>query len=201
MNSSVVSLDRFQISDFRSQISDLRSQISDFKFQISNLRTTKAGNLTSHISNLTSRQLTNKNSLVVVHRRSIRENHLVSLVQPAHYLYRADGLTPKTYGRAHSFAAIRRQTEYPDGLLSLSERRPPHMQNIVEAFQLNGSVHAEIRTRTRRQRANQLRINRKRALPRCWIDARHLRLNNSIPGINSDFLTNANVFNLCLGNS
>src|SRR5688572_18375343 len=174
MNSSVVSLNRFQIADFRFQIPDLRSQIS---------------------------QLANKNSLVVVHRRGIRENHLVSLVQPAHYLYRADGLTPQTDRRAHSFATIRRQTEYPDGLLSLSERRPPHVQNIVKAFELNGSVHAEIRTRARRQRANQLRINSKRALTRCWIDARHLRFNDSVPGIYRDFLTDANVFNLRLGNS
>src|SRR5687768_9034598 len=177
MNSSVVSFNRFQISDCGLQIS-FHSLIADSKAEC--LIQNQIRNQQSAIRNLFASA--NQNSLVVVHRRGIRENHLVSLVQPAHYLDRADGLTPKTYGRAHSFAAIRRQTEYPDGLLSLSERRPPHMQNIVEAFQLNGSVHAEIRTRTRRQRANQLRINRKRALPRCWIDARHLRLNNSIPG-------------------
>src|SRR5215813_3703198 len=87
------------------------------------------------------------NNLVIVHRRSVGNDYLIAFAQAVDDFDRAYRTSTQVDGRAPRFLSIRTQTKHTDGLLSLSEGRPPDVQNIFETFQFDGAVNAQVRTR------------------------------------------------------
>src|SRR6185436_15742385 len=108
---------------------------------------------------LMSWSLTNANTVIAVHGRSVRQNHLITLAQSVDDFDRADRIAAQGYGDSNRFLSIWTQAKQPNCLLPLPKRRTAHVQNVGQPFKFNRSVNAQVRSRTRWYRSGKLHIN------------------------------------------
>src|SRR6185503_2379626 len=99
--------------------------------------------------------LTHPDAVVTIQCRSVGDNDLIAFFKAVEYLYLADGVAPEFNRPALRFGSVRTQHKHTNGLLCLPESRPADFQHIFKALELDGSVHAQVRTRARRQRPDQ----------------------------------------------
>src|SRR6185295_991796 len=109
--------------------------------------------------------------VVTIQCRGIRNYDLLAFAQPVEYLDGADGVAAEFNCATLSFSAIRTEDKHADRLLRLPKRGPADFQDILESLELDRSVHAQIRTRTRGQRTFQMYVDLESAFTSCRVDA------------------------------
>src|ERR1039457_3841522 len=89
-------------------------------------------------------------SLVGVPSRHIRQDHPVAHIQPAFHLDSIHRSAAERHLHAIGVLALRLHLEQANFAIRLPEHRPAHVDHSVEPHQLDGSIHAQIRTGARR---------------------------------------------------
>src|SRR5579863_2586079 len=85
-------------------------------------------------------------SVVIVVGRHIGKNHAVAYIQPALHFNGAHRAAPEGYLHRVGVLAIRLDFEEPDSLVLLPENGSPHIHHVIHLLQLDGAVHAQVRT-------------------------------------------------------
>src|SRR5207244_8761199 len=83
------------------------------------------------------------NSVVCVPCTSIREDDLISGLKTIQDLNGIHGALAELYRRAGGLGRAVDELEHPDCVVFLPERRPAHVNDVVEVFELDWSVQAE----------------------------------------------------------
>src|SRR6266478_807215 len=92
------------------------------------------------------------NSIVRVPCTSIREDDLISGLKTVQDLNGVHGALAELYRSARRFGGAVDELEHADGVVLLSECRPAYVDNVIQMFELDGSVNAEIGPGAFRQR-------------------------------------------------
>src|ERR1041384_7496773 len=97
--------------------------------------------------------------VVTIQCRGIRNYDLLAFAQPVEYLDGADRVAAEFNCATLSFSAVGTQDKHADRLLRLTKRGPADLQDVFESLELDRSVHAQIRSCTRRQRTIQMYVD------------------------------------------
>src|SRR5260370_24610791 len=92
------------------------------------------------------RWLLKLDAICFVPARHVRQNHSVAFVKAIENLNRIHRFTSYLNGHAHSVPAVRVELKQTDRAVFLSECGAPHIEDVVQPFQVDGSVHTQIRT-------------------------------------------------------
>src|SRR3981081_1142774 len=103
-----------------------------------------------------------------------REDHFVPHLQAREYFHGGHGAAPQLHVDARGFRAICRNLEEADGGVLLAMHWPPHIKHVLEVFQLDGAIYAEVRARPGWQRLIEHRVHGDRAVHDGGIDARDM---------------------------
>jgi len=117
-------------------------------------------------------------------RGHIGENHLIADLQALNNFDGVYGAAAKFDGDANGAFAIINELEERGLALGLALDGPAHIQNIVEVFELDGAVHAEIRARPRRKRIVECDIHGDSAVLDGRVHADDVTFDNPIMAIN-----------------
>ena len=77
----------------------------------------------------------------------VGENHLVARLQAVHDFDRVDGAAAEFDGSAHSFGAARDKFENSDRAIFLAESGAADIDHVVEPFEFDRSIDAEVGAR------------------------------------------------------
>src|SRR5437762_6157899 len=91
--------------------------------------------------------LVKSNSFVRVPGTGIGKDDLVARIEAAHDFNRIDRAFAEFHRRAHGFVAAGHKLEHPNGVVFLAERRPADKHHVVESFELDRSIDAQVGTR------------------------------------------------------
>src|SRR6185503_18168769 len=91
----------------------------------------------------------------VVVSRHVGQNNAVAFFESVEDLYLRDGRSADFDLNAGGGCAAGVDAEQADGRVFVSERRTADIEHIVQAFQVDGSVNAQLWDRARRQRSIQ----------------------------------------------
>src|SRR6266581_1575331 len=92
------------------------------------------------------------NSIVRVPCTSIREDDLISGLKTVQDLNGVHGALAELYRSARRFRGAVDELEHADGVVLLSECWPAHVNDVIQMFELDRSIDAEIRSGALRQR-------------------------------------------------
>src|ERR1051325_4820698 len=134
--------------------------------------------------------------VVTIQCRRVGDYDLLAFAQPVEDLDRADGVAAEFDCATLGFSAVRCQHKHSDRLLCLAKSGPADFQNIFEPLELDRSVHAQIGSRTGRQRAVEMYVDLERALASSRIDTRNLSLDQTVARVDSHGLSDAHVLDL-----
>ena len=124
----------------------------------------------------------------------------VALVQAFHDLDRIHRRPPYLHRHTNCIVSIRIEFEKADRAVLLAECRTPHVQNVVQLFQVDGAVHAQVGPRALRQFASSLTSTV--TVPFCTAGSTRITLPVSTPlWVSTDsWFTDLDVPRLRLGN-
>src|SRR4026207_1479396 len=88
------------------------------------------------------------------------------------------------------------ELKHSDSVVLLPERRATHINDVIEVFELDCSVHAEIGSRAFRQRLIEGDLDGYGPLLHCWIDARNMTIRRTIASVDYRFLFELNILRL-----
>src|SRR4029077_15089515 len=140
------------------------------------------------------------NSIVRVPCTSIREDDLISGLKTIQDLNGIHGALAELYRSARRFRGAVDELEHADGVVLLPECWPAHINDVVEMFELDCSVDAEIGPRAFRQRLIKSYFDVHRPLLYRRINPRNVAIGDSIASVDDRFLTYLNILRLCLSN-
>src|SRR6266436_900220 len=144
-------------------------------------------------SALTNQQLVQTNPVVCVPCTSIREDDLISGLKTIQDLNGIHGALAELNRSARRFRGAVDELEHADGVVLLSECRPAHVNDVVEMFELDCSVDAEIGPRAFRQRLIKSYFDVHRPLLYRRINPRNVTIRRAVSGVDHCFLTNLNI--------
>ena len=101
-------------------------------------------------------------------------------LEPLEDLDRIHGIPPQLHVRPHSFSVAVNELENADGAVLLTIHRTAHVQNVLEIIDLDGAVHAEVRTLSGRLRPVEAHVHRHRAVHDGGIDSNHVALRHAV---------------------
>ena len=110
-----------------------------------------------------------------------------------------DRALAKLNGSAHGVRCAVDEFEHPHGVVFLPERGTSDVNHIIEMFELDGAVDAEVGSRAFWQRFIKRNFDIHRSLFHCRIYARDVAVRDSIARVDHGFLTDLNVLRLSLG--
>src|SRR6185437_7548162 len=119
----------------------------------------------------------------VVPAGHVGEDHFVPWLQTGENLHRIHRALPQLHRYAGRSLAVRIKLEHAYRAVFLPESGAADVLDIVQAIEIDGAIHAQIWTRTRRQLPGELHVHRHRAVDNCWINAFHRPVNHSIVSI------------------
>src|SRR6266436_8184715 len=151
-------------------------------------------------SALTNQQLVQTNPVVCVPCTSIREDDLISGLKTIQDLNGIHGALAELYRSARRFRGAVDELEHADGVVLLSECRPAYVDNVIQMFELDGSVNAEIGPGAFRQRLVKGDFDIYSPLFHCGIHPRDMTVRDTVAGVDYRLLTDLNVLGLGLGN-
>src|SRR6266513_4926883 len=140
--------------------------------------------------------LVQPNAIAGIPCAGIGENDLVARLKTALNFNRVDRALAKFHRRAHSFRAAANQFEHTHGVVLLTEGWPAHINDVIEVFELDCSVHAQIGARALRQRLIEGNLDSYGSLLHCWIDARNVPLRSTVASVDYRFLFDLNILRL-----
>ena len=105
-------------------------------------------------------------------------------------------LRPSLTCTRSAFDAVRADLEQADGALVLAERRAPHEQHVVQPFELDRAVDAQVGHGALRQIAGQRHVHRARAVLHRRIDARDAAFDDAVARVDFGLLADLNVLGL-----
>src|SRR5215469_10027274 len=126
-------------------------------------------------------------------RAGVGKNYLIPRLEPVYDLNGVHRAFAQLHRSTHSFRTAVDQLEHSHGVVFLAESRTPYVNDVVQMFELDGSVDAEIWPRAFRQRLIKRDIDRHRPLLHCRIDSRNVAVCNAIASIDDCFLADLNV--------
>src|SRR5688500_10462907 len=88
--------------------------------------------------------LSETNARELIPSRHVGQDYLISFAEPTKHFDGVDRAASELHLRALGFAGCRIELEEANGALFLSERRPTNVQNVVQPFELDRPVDAEI---------------------------------------------------------
>src|ERR1039457_4422522 len=142
-------------------------------------------------------------SFVTVVGRHIRENHLISRLESVLDFDGVHRTLPQHHLHFVRVLPVRLQFEELNRAVQLPEDRPSHEYHVVQALELDRSIHAQIRVQHARRRCvlahDQRHIHGHRTVEDRGIDARNPALYVTITRVDVRVLTNYDIFYLCFG--
>src|SRR5258708_27058535 len=109
----------------------------------------------------------------VIGARHIGQNYRVAFAQAFNNLDRVHGGAPNFYGNTNRAFAIGIKLKQADRAIFLAGRRTANGENVVEMFQINGSIDAEVGSCSLGEFPGQLYIHGDGAALNGWVDAHH----------------------------
>src|SRR5207247_8770165 len=116
-------------------------------------------------SALTNQQLVQTNPVVCVPCTGIREDDLISRLKTIQDLNGIHGALAELNRSARRFRGAVDELEHADGVVLLSECWPAHVNDVIQMFELDRSIDAEIRSGALRQWLVERNFNAQRPLP------------------------------------
>src|SRR5882724_3389861 len=105
----------------------------------------------------------------VIGARHVGQNYRVAFAQAFNNLDRVHGGAANLYGDTNRAFAIRIKLEQADRAVFLASRRAANGENVVEMFQINGSIDAKVGSRSLGEFPSQLYIHGDGAALNCWV--------------------------------
>src|SRR5712692_2719875 len=129
----------------------------------------------------------------------VRKNDFISGLQPVEDLDGVDRTLTQFDVDAHSFRTIVYKFEQADGAPGLAIYRPTDVEDILEIFDFDGAVDAEVWAGTVRERAGDGDVHSDGAVLHGWFGARDLTGDDSIARVDGSFLADGNILGLRFG--
>src|SRR6185369_6644618 len=136
------------------------------------------------------------NAICVVPLRRVGKDDSIAFLQSVHYLYRIDRRAPKSYLNASGARPVRIDLEQTDRAVVLPVHGPANIKDILESFEFNRTVDAQIGNRAFWQFAFERRVNRSCAVLNRRIYTNYSSRNYSVARVDCDGLPELNVLGL-----
>src|SRR5437588_207547 len=143
-------------------------------------------------------QLVKPDAISVVITRHVRKNHHVALVQTFKNLDGVHRSAPNFHRNPHAALVVGIKFEQADGAALLSEGWTSDVKNIVEAFQIDSSVHAQVGTSSLGKVAGEFHVNRDGSVLNGWINTHHVTSHGSVMCVHKCRLADLNISRLRL---
>src|SRR5580698_1529858 len=114
-------------------------------------------------------------------------------MQPFYHLNRIYGGSSYLHRHAQSALPVRAQLEQTDGAVLLPERWATDIEHVVQSFQIDGSVHTEVRPRALWQLPSEFDVDRHGSVLHRRIDAHYRTSNQAVVGIDRRRFANLHV--------
>src|SRR5208337_712903 len=141
-------------------------------------------------------RLLKPDAIRVIPTRHVGQDNSISLVQPFHYLDRIHRGSSNLYWHAQSPLPIRAQSKQTNRAILLPECWTADIEHVVQPFQIDGSVHTQVRPRPPGQFPTQFDIDRYRSVLYGRIDPHHRARDHAVVSVDRRWLSNLYVARL-----